>query len=202
MKERNSFHFLGRVSKKIPRMRKRHERVSWRIRRVASILKLLDGGTISSGSYDSTSQPFFLQDASGRPFSIGRDHSFLPKIPEGLNSSMVTLYSILAEPDREVYFRIWTLLSFNSALERYEMLRDAGQTFVFDVAFTYAGMGHVLVVSCDLGTHQFFCRMDGGSNGFDREENRRSVVSKGSSGHAQFGFSGLLQKLKETIPNQ
>jgi hypothetical protein len=41
----------------------------------------------------------------------------------------------------------------------------------FDVAYAYAGLGHVHVIGYNPSTRKYFQRMDGGSNGYDRQEN-------------------------------
>lgn len=44
-------------------------------------------------------------------------------------------------------------------------------TNFFDVAYAYAGLGHVHVIGYNPSTKKYFQRMDGGSNGYDRQEN-------------------------------
>ena len=41
----------------------------------------------------------------------------------------------------------------------------------YDVAYAYAGLGHVHVIGYHPATRKYFQRMDGGSNGYDRAEN-------------------------------
>ena len=42
---------------------------------------------------------------------------------------------------------------------------------------TYAGMGHVCVFFADKETGIVYKRLDGGSNGFERNENARKFLS-------------------------
>ena len=68
-------------------------------------------------------------------------------------------------------------MSLNKCLERYKNLCDNSQELVFDFAFKYAGMGHIEVLSCDLTNHLLFKRMDGGSNGWEREANYNELLN-------------------------
>ena len=38
-------------------------------------------------------------------------------------------------------------------------------------------MGHIEVLSCDLTNHLLFKRRDGGSNGWDREDNYKDLMN-------------------------
>lgn len=40
-----------------------------------------------------------------------------------------------------------------------------------DLFWTYIGMGHMVIISMCTHTQKFFLRRDGGSNGFEREDN-------------------------------
>ena len=51
------------------------------------------------------------------------------------------------------------------------------QKNVFDIGFQYIGLGHIEVLSCDLTNHLLFKRRDGGSNGWDREDNYKDLMN-------------------------
>lgn len=66
---------------------------------------------------------------------------------------------------------IWTFLSELEIKERYEEMCKTGQLDIMDVAISYSGMGHVVVLSVYPETMMVFEMMDGGSNGYEREAN-------------------------------
>ena len=49
-------------------------------------------------------------------------------------------------------------------------------------------MGHILVLSCDLVTHNFFLRPDGGANGYERENNHKKTINYNPKNYNQFYF--------------
>jgi hypothetical protein len=49
--------------------------------------------------------------------------------------------------------------------------RSKSHTHFIDIAIAYAGMGFVNVLSYHKDSKKYFVRMDGGSNGYDREYN-------------------------------
>jgi hypothetical protein len=76
----------------------------------------------------------------------------------------------------------WTFMSEQEILTRRDAMLTAGQPRLVDFAFTYKGMGHVLVVSYDPVSSQVLTGIDGGANAFDRQHNyetriRRCVAS-------------------------
>ena len=67
---------------------------------------------------------------------------------------------------KEYQFKYYTFMTLNEILKRkvnYENL--------YDIALRYHGMGHILLISYHPKSERFFFRMDGGSNGYDREYN-------------------------------
>lgn len=62
-------------------------------------------------------------------------------------------------------------------LKKIESQKDTYSGFI-DIGVRYAGMGHVIVLSLDMESGKLFLRMDGGSNGFDREDNWRFYQNK------------------------
>ena len=55
-------------------------------------------------------------------------------------------------------------------------MTDTGQNRLVDLAISYAGMGHVLVLSYDPVSQHVFTTFDGGPNGFDRQYNHEARV--------------------------
>ena len=145
-------------------------------KQVKSVEELLTKSLISSEGYDSTKEPFFLKNETEKKLNKLYDKD-LPEYPESLNRHIKILYEIIGNPDVEVYIGEWTIMSLNKALEQYKHFCDNNQSNVFDIGFTYCGMGHVMIISCDLNNHLLFKRYDGGSNGYEREDNFKKILN-------------------------
>ena len=155
-------------------------------RSIQKILSILNKSIISEEGYDSTKEPFFL---AGNVKDFVMDFKVVDGIPSSLNRNITLIYNIIGNPKKELYIGEWTVLSLDKALERYKALCNAGQKKVFDIGYRYMGMGHVEFISCDLETHLLFYRPDGGSNGYEREENSQNLIKNGSTKYNKFYFS-------------
>ena len=140
---------------------------------------------LSSDDYDSTEQPFFEQNKSQK-FKMG--YKTISYFPDNLPSDIRLLFQLIGTPHKETYMDRWTILSYNKVVENYENYCKDGQERVFDVAYMYAGMGHIIVISCDLKTRKLFKRPDGGSNGWDREYNYKNLLEYNGD-NKQFTFN-------------
>ena len=60
---------------------------------------------------------------------------------------------------------------------------------IFNRYLTIIYQGYITVISCDLKTHLLFYRPDGGSNGYDRQDNYQNLIKNGSHNYQQFFFS-------------
>lgn len=156
-------------------------------RRGQRILNRLSQGTMSSSNYTSSDKPFFTRDTHKKPFEQGYDT--LPEFPEGLNNSIILMYRLMGELQKEVYLDEWTIMSVDESLTKYKKYCEEGQKDVFDIAYAYMGLGHIRVISCDLSTHKLYTRPDGGSNGYDREFNHETMIKNGPSKDSQVFFS-------------
>jgi hypothetical protein len=153
--------------------------------RILKIYKKLEKAKVSDDDHDSTQEPFYMFDKKS-DFTVGHDNSI--EVPEGLNRNVKTIYDILGDPKKEIYFNEWTMFSLNKAMNVYKEYCDNGQTNVFDIGFCYIGMGHILLVACDLTTHLLFYHRGGGSNGYDSESNFQDTIKNGSKDHQQLYF--------------
>lgn len=109
----------------------------------------------------SETRPFFAQQPCDPPPQILFEH-----VPSCLPKTVAKLYRTFGE-EYEFYKGEMTILSLKSC-----MRRCADSKFL-DFAMTYAGMGHVCVFFADKQTGVVYKRLDGGSNGFERNENAR-----------------------------
>ena len=163
-------------------------------KQIDSVNDLLKSAKVSSNDYDSTMEPFFQGDLNEITFT--EDFKEIPEIPESLNRHIKLLYQIIVNPKVEVYINEYTIMSLNKCLERYKNLCDNSQELVFDFAFRYMGMGHIEVLSCDLTNHLLFKRMDGGSNGWDREANYNELLNYKPGDKKYLYFTQWKKELK------
>jgi len=144
-------------------------------KQVKSVEELLKNSLISSDGYDSTKEAFFENDNTNKGLEKIYDKD-LPEYPESLNRHIKIMYEIIGNPEAEIYIGEWTIMTLNRSLEQYKDYCDNNQRGVFDIGFTYCGMGHIMVISCDLNNHLLFKRRDGGSNGYEREDNYKKIL--------------------------
>jgi len=73
----------------------------------------------------------------------------------------------------------WTFLSEREIMTRRAAMQEEGQTRFVDIAISYAGLGHVHVLSYVEDLDSVFTSMDGGANGWERQANheRRMALS-------------------------
>ena len=163
-------------------------------KQILSVKELLVNAKVSDENYDSTVEPFF-QKREQNDYEL--DFKELPELPEGLNRNMKLFYSLIGNPDIEVYIGDWTFMGLNKCLEIYNDYCHNDQKYLFDIAYIYAGMGHIKLIACDLNNHLLFERPGGGSNGYDREDNyQRSLAYKTGDKDYLF-FTQFKEKLLE-----
>lgn len=159
------------------------------------LIEHLKYGKLGSDNYRASVMPFFNPDNNANIYSNNILQNF-DDIPEKLNRNMKIFYKLIGCRSKEFYIGKWTFLSLDEAIEKYkEKLKD-GQDSVFDVAFSYLGLGHIEVVSCDLNSHLLFKRRDGGSNIYDRSLNYKKIIDDGSKNYEKFYFSNWFYNIK------
>jgi len=168
-------------------------------KQIVSVQELVKNSKLSDENYDSTKEPFFMKRENDDYLMNYKD---LPEIPESLNRHMKIFYTLLGNPDIEVYIGDFTFMSLTKCLENYNDYCKNDQKSVFDIGFRYAGMGHIVVTSCDLNNHLLFERMDGGSSGYDREANYKELLNYKTGSKKYFYFNRFKNKLMNSNPNQ
>lgn len=83
------------------------------------------------------------------------------------------IYLLVGSADREFTYRGFTFFSLNKILERTQYYQRQGQNYLCDLALQYEGMGWVYVLTLDRESGNYFIRMDGGANGYDRDANAK-----------------------------
>lgn len=168
------------------------KQISEKRKQILSVEELLKNSKLSDENYDSTKEPFFMKREKDDYIMNYKD---LPQLPESLNRHIKIFYTLVGNPDIEVYIGDYTFMSLNKCLENYNEYCLNQQKSVFDIAFRYAGMGHVVVISCDLNNHLLFERMDGGSNGYDREANYQDLLKYKTGDKKYFYFNQFKKNL-------
>lgn len=166
-------------------------------KQILSVEELLRDAKISDENYDSTIEPFFMKRDNDDYVMNYKD---LPELPESLNRHIKIFYTLVGNPDVEVYIGDYTFMSLTKCLENHRDYCKNDQTSVFDIAYRYEGMGHVTVISCDLNNHLLFERRDGGSNGYDREDNYKALLNYKTGDKKYMYFVQFKQKIIRKVP--
>ena len=88
-------------------------------------------------------------------------------------------YNLCQLPTQELVLNNCTFLSLNRIKEMSEKYRSHGQDDFIDIIIKYAGMGHYVVYSWNKKHMKYVIRYDGGSNGYERDENYdKYIVNK------------------------
>lgn len=87
------------------------------------------------------------------------------------------LYTLINNVKIENVVNIWIIKSLNEVIENFEIMKEFTENNIIDFASTYIGMGWVYMIAYDPTSKSFFIRRDGGSNGFDRDENFKFICN-------------------------
>ena len=108
------------------------------------------------------------------------------------------LKHIYSKYNQDIEFSVfdWTFLSETEIIKRHEQFVEEGQNRCVDVAFRYAGMGHVCVLVYDPVSQHIFEQIDGGANGYDRVSNRKKRVETDVDSIIKTQFQEWWKKLE------
>ncbi len=162
-------------------------------KRALLIQNFLKDSMMSSEHYDSTQIPFFSKDSESKDYEM--DYQSIVDIPTSLNQSIQMMYRIIGNPSVEIYKGDWTIMSLDKAMRIYKEYKENGQERIFDIAYIYAGMGHIIILSCDLKTHNLFYHSGGGSSGWDRELNFKRTITMDPETTQQYYFLQWIQSI-------
>lgn len=90
---------------------------------------------------------------------------------------LYNMYLILDSNQREFTYNIFHFFSINEIIERNKVHVKNNQTNICDLACSYYGMGHIIVLSWNSKQNAFIFRRDGGSNDYDRLENYNFIIN-------------------------
>ena len=126
--------------------------------------------------------------AETRPFFAQQPADILPGPVPKLPLPM-QLQNTYRSEDSEFYIGNRTFMCPRSVLEHYTFLQSRGQARVVAFAFTYHGMGHIILDAYDPVTNSVFELEDGGASPMEREHNtqRRIALDVSSMTLTPFG---------------
>lgn len=141
--------------------------------------------------YGSTTNAFFCMNEKICPNPSTEPRNVTCQLPQELTQ-------IYSKYNKDVEFSVfsWTFLSETEILKRYEQFVKEGQNRCVDVAFRYAGMGHVCVLVYDPVSQHVFEQNDGGANGYDRIDNRKKRVETDVASIPKTPFQEWWRKLE------
>ena len=87
------------------------------------------------------------------------------------------LYILINNIKNEYVVSYWVIKSLSDVIEDFMIMKEFSENKIIDFASTYIGMGWVYMIAYDPTSKSFFIRRDGGSNGWDREENFRFICN-------------------------
>lgn len=130
---------------------------------------LIEEGDVSENitkEYWVTNHPFFRSLATNNISIKDINNSIIIQDQHEmfLHPEILKLYKIIGY-DKEYNYKNYTFMTLNEIIERKN-----NYNYFYDIALTYMGMGHILLISYYPTKKKFFFRRDGGSNGYDRQE--------------------------------
>jgi hypothetical protein len=91
-------------------------------------------------------------------------------IHKDIPSEIKLLYMYIADKTIESNLGNFTFINFNEFVNMQNRNAERNRSFI-DVALVYEGMGHLSLISYSPTHKMYFTRRDGGSNGYDCEDN-------------------------------
>ena len=153
---------------------------------------------ISTPEWSSNNMPAMIQSTSGE---IIKDRSIEKKLNLiNLPDEIKKFYTEIGSTLQEIYIREWTFLSLQNIIKMVETYKKDNIESI-DFAYKYLGMGHVKVAFYDPKNKSIFYRNDGGSNGYDREDNFKKLKNFNNSTNINkdigINFDTFLEEINE-----
>lgn len=142
---------------------------------------LINEGTVSDNIDNNTitNHPFFYSSANDGISINNLDNIYEIEDQDKniLHNEILKLYQKIGY-NKEYQFKYYTFMTLNEIIER----KNNYENFI-DIALKYLGLGHILLISYHIKSNKFFFRMDGGSNGYDRENNYNKYKKFDTNNH-------------------
>lgn len=132
-----------------------------------------------------------------------KDNTYIIDLATSINLPKIlyNMYLILDSNKREFTYNIFSFFSINEIVERYNINIKDNQHDICDLACSHYGMGHIIVLSWNSKKSTFILRRDGGSNDYDRIDNRNFIVNYDAQStplKKRISAEKLFQTLAET----
>lgn len=119
-----------------------------------------------------------------------QEYIVLSRTLDNIPADMADLYQYLPPNLNIVYDEVWTLKSLQ------EMNNSNRDLSYIDLGIMYGGMGWYYAISIDKNTKRYFVRLDGGSNGYDVEDNEKYFKNTAFRPSTDKLYSNILYLLK------
>jgi len=156
-----------------------------------------------TGFDESISRPFFCQLKKNDTVKSYKNEEKSKEITNILDSlplprKVKELYEFTCCLDDEYYYGSFTFLSLKQIHLLYKDCIENNQKRCCDFGYTYSGMGHVCVWCYDEKTEKIFKRDDGGSNGYERNDNYMKKIVVNPDELKLYEFDEFLNEIQLT----
>ena len=155
--------------------------------------------TFASPNYMGIDKPFFAHDPDANIEQIKEESDLImSKLKELCLHKDIENFFLSNQSLQEIYIKNWSLMSLDAIIERYNICKKDNIN-IYDIGFTYKGMGHVKVAFYDPKLEKIFYRIDGGANGYDRIDNYNKLKTYSSETNNNPGltFQDFLNEIQE-----
>ena len=150
-------------------------------------LSILENSIISNENSDVTQNVFFQNKDSNIDIdNIISNYKLNNEKKEFMENNnfpylLKNIYSILGDPKREFVYKHFSFFSLDNIEKRQTIYKKDGQSKFIDIGLSYQGLGWVFVLTLNISNGKLFLRIDGGSNGYDRDNNYKKFINIKSS---------------------
>ena len=156
---------------------------------------------LSTCEWKSNNMPGMLQSTSGEIIKDDLIENKLNQIE--LLEEIKNFYREIGTTSQEIYINEWILLSIENIIKMSENYKKDNINTI-DFAYKYLGLGHVKVAFYDKKFNRILYRHDGGSNGYDREDNfeKLKIYNSNTNDNIYYGltFDTFLKEITEKKP--
>ena len=156
---------------------------------------------ISQSLWSSNTSPAMMQTSD---YKIIKDDLIENKLNLiELLEEIKNFYREIGTTSQEIYINEWILLSIENIIKISENYKK-DNIHTIDFAYKYLGLGHVKVAFYDKKFNRILYRHDGGSNGYDREDNfeKLKIYNSNTNDNIYYGltFDTFLKEITEKKP--
>lgn len=140
-------------------------------KRLLTLEQLFQQGTTLQVSQSTSQNPFFLPSIQETTPYSDTNLSIEDEYKDTFHKLPLELRILYSRIGSQSEYKHPNELIFLSLSDIHKRIQSSPYKHFFDVAIAYAGMGWVHVLAYVPQHSKFFIRMDGGSSGYDRQDN-------------------------------